>query len=104
MRAIGQPTLSVVQHGRPHLHSKTRQPNQTVVRFTRRHAQSGASTERSVVQNHEPNIVFLLSLAKYERDGEEDDYRHRMIENGLAFMVTIALIATGVWLASNLHD
>ena len=104
MRAIGQPTLSVVQHGRPHLHSKTRQPNQTVVRFTRRHAQSGAPTERSVVQNHEPNIVFLLSLAKYASDGQEDDYQHRMIVNGLGFAITVALIATGVWLASGLHD
>jgi hypothetical protein len=97
----------VVQHGRPHLHSKTQQPSnrdRTVVRFRRRHAPSGASAERDVIQNHEPNIVFLLSLAKYGSDGEEDDYRHRMIVNGLAFMVTLALIATGVWLVGNLHD
>jgi hypothetical protein len=45
-----------------------------------------------------------LSLAKYESDGEEDDYQHRMLANVLAFIVTVALIATGVWLASNLHD
>jgi hypothetical protein len=97
----------VVQHERSHLLSKTRQPSNrdhTVVRFRRRHAAPAESAKRSVVRDREPNIVFLLSLAKYESDGEEDDYRRRMIENGLAFVVTIALIATGVWLASNLHD
>ena len=98
-------TLSVGQYGRLHVIPKTRQPSnqdQTVVRFRRRQAEPGESAKRSAVRNHEPNVVFLLSLAKYE--SEEDDYRRRMIENGLAFVVTIALIATGVWLASNLHD
>jgi hypothetical protein len=97
----------VVQHGRPHLVPKTRQPSNrdhTVVRFRRRYAGTGEPAKRSVVRSHEPNVVFLLSLAKYESDGEEDDYRRRMIENGLAFVVTLALIAMGVWLASNLHD
>jgi hypothetical protein len=44
-----------------------------------------------------------LRLAKYERDGQEDDYRHRMTKNVLAFFVTVVLIATGVWLAANIH-
>jgi hypothetical protein len=87
---------------------KPRQPanrDHSVVRFRRRHVQSGESAKsRRADQKHEQNIVFLLSLAKYESDGEEDDYRHRMIVNGLAFVVTVGLIATGVWLASNLHD
>jgi hypothetical protein len=43
-----------------------------------------------------------LSLAKYERDSHEGDYRQRMIMNGLAFHVTVALIAIGVWLAANI--
>ena len=50
-----------------------------------------------------PDISSLLSLAKYER-ASEDDYGQRMIVNGLALVVTVALIATGVLLASNLHD
>jgi hypothetical protein len=45
---------------------------------------------------------LILSLAKYERDAQEDDYRERMILNGLAFVVTAALIAIGFWLASNI--
>jgi hypothetical protein len=46
--------------------------------------------------------VLLLGLAKYERD--EVDYHHRMITNGLAIVITVALMATGVWLASTLHE
>jgi hypothetical protein len=45
---------------------------------------------------------LLLSLAKYERAAQEDKYRERMILNGLVFVVTAALIAIGVWLASNI--
>jgi hypothetical protein len=79
-------------------------PDHTVVRFRRRHARIDESPRPGgALQQHEPNIVFLLSLAKYE-SGEENDYRHRMIVNALAFAVTVALIAMGVWLASNLHD
>ena len=50
------------------------------------------------------NVTILLSLTKYESDGQEDDYRHRMLVNLLALVVIVALVATGVWLASNLHD
>jgi hypothetical protein len=87
---------------------ETHQPSNRdhiVVRFRRRHTHTGEPVQpRDPTQEHEPNIVFLLSLAKYESDVRHDDYRRRMIENGLAFMVTVALIAAGVWLASNLHD
>ena len=39
-------------------------------------------------------------LRKYERaPGETDDYRHRMLMNGLAFAATIALIVVGIWIA-----
>jgi uncharacterized membrane protein YiaA len=43
-----------------------------------------------------------LSLAKYERDSHEGDYRQRMIMIGLVFLVTVALIAIGVWPAANI--
>jgi hypothetical protein len=49
------------------------------------------------------DISSLLSLAKYER-GSEDDYRQRMIVNGLALVAIVALIATGVLLVINLHN
>jgi hypothetical protein len=39
-------------------------------------------------------------LEKYERAPDEpDDFRHRMIMNGLGLGVTIVLIAGGLWIA-----
>jgi len=40
-------------------------------------------------------------LKKYEAapENEPDDYRHRMIMNGLGLLVTIFLIVAGVWIA-----
>ena len=40
-------------------------------------------------------------LKKYEAapENEPDDYRHRMTMNGLALLVTVLLIAAGVWIA-----
>jgi hypothetical protein len=89
----------VVQHGRPYVIPKTRQPSNqehAVVCFRRRHTKTVESAKsRWPVQKHKPNIVLLLSFAKYERG--EVDYHHRLIANGLAFAVTVALMATGVW-------
>jgi hypothetical protein len=52
---------------------------------------------------HDKDLAILLSLAKFERDDRDDDYRYRMTVNGLAFVITLALIAAGVWLAANLQ-
>ncbi|MEW6452794.1 MAG: hypothetical protein AB1490_19240 [Pseudomonadota bacterium] len=40
-------------------------------------------------------------LKKYETapDSEPDDYRHRMIMNGLGLLVTVFLVVVGVWIA-----
>jgi len=57
---------------------------------------------RGPIRDRNANISSVLSLTKYERDGHEDDYRQRMIMNGLAFLVAVALIAIGVWLAANI--
>ena len=51
-----------------------------------------------------PDISSLLSLAKYERAHEDDDYAQRMIANGLALILSTALIATGVLIVRNLHN
>lgn len=48
------------------------------------------------------NILLFESFTAYEREGQEGDYRHRMVANFIAFIVTVALIASGVWLAVNL--
>jgi hypothetical protein len=42
----------------------------------------------------------VSDLDKYERQPDEpDDYRHRMLMNGLALGATILLIVVGIWIA-----
>jgi hypothetical protein len=43
-------------------------------------------------------------LAKYERSGEGDDYRHRMITNVIALLFTILLVVGGVWIANKMAE
>jgi hypothetical protein len=73
-----------------------------VGRIRTRHSNVDGARLRKPVRGRDPNISSVLSLAKYERG--EDDYRHRMIMNGLAFVVTAVLIVAGVWLAANIHE
>ena len=41
-----------------------------------------------------------LDLDKYERaENQPDDFRHRMLMNGLGLAVTAALVAGGIWIA-----
>ncbi len=41
-----------------------------------------------------------LDLEKYERAHDQpDDFRHRMLVNGLGLAVTLALVAGGIWIA-----
>jgi hypothetical protein len=41
-------------------------------------------------------------LDKYERDGEPDDYRHRMVVNIAAVVVLLILVGGGYWLADTM--
>lgn len=42
----------------------------------------------------------LPDLDKYERAPDEpDDFRHRMLMNGLGLAVTVVLIVAGIWMA-----
>jgi hypothetical protein len=81
-------------------HSITAMPpssddNHRVVSFPRAKVRSTAWS-RKPTYNGEAGL--LLSLAKFERDDREDDYRHRMIMNTLAFIVLVVLIGIGLWL------
>ena len=51
-----------------------------------------------------PGIPGPQDLAKYERGGGDDDYRHRMITNAAALLFTIALAGAGAWLAITIGD
>src|SRR5690348_18098728 len=42
-------------------------------------------------------------LRKYARDpSDEDDYRHRMITNVIAFGIIVVLVLCGIWLADTM--
>ena len=43
-------------------------------------------------------------IGKYARSEEPDNYRQRMINNGLAFAACIVLVAIGVWLATAIAE
>src|SRR5688572_29227647 len=43
-------------------------------------------------------------LAKFEGGEADDDYRHRMLVNVVAFSFTLLLIGGGIWIVSTLAD
>jgi hypothetical protein len=64
----------------------------------------GSAKWRPLQRDCDPDALLIEKLAKYERDDREDNYRQRMLLNGLGFVVTVTLIAIGVWLITNIHD
>ena len=64
-------------------------------------------------QRDEPDLARPTSappaasdLSRYERprDGDSDDFRHRMLANVAALAFTVALTAIGIWLAVSIAD
>jgi hypothetical protein len=41
-------------------------------------------------------------LSKYSRAPDEEDYRHRMVVNLLAFLVLAVIVYCGIWLANTM--
>src|SRR4029450_13866030 len=75
------------------------EPEGRVVPFRPRRDRRGFP--RSFLSNAHRTPVEDLS--KYE-PSDDEDYRHRMIVNAFAFVATISLIGTGVWLADRMAD
>jgi hypothetical protein len=44
----------------------------------------------------------VADLAQYERTGEQDNYRHRMIVNAVALAFTVVLAGAGIWIAESM--
>jgi hypothetical protein len=59
---------------------------------------------RSSAQPLTPPAAPPDNLADYEQSHEPDDYRHRMMMNVAAAIVTIALTGFGIWLAMSIAD
>ena len=51
-----------------------------------------------------PEDSPVEDVGKYARSEEPDNYRQRMINNGLAFAFCILLVAIGVWLATSIAE
>jgi hypothetical protein len=57
---------------------------------------------RSRVPPAEPDAP-IEGVEKYAR-GEPDDYRQRMINNGLALLACILLVTAGIWIANTMAE
>jgi hypothetical protein len=54
----------------------------------------------SLFARNAPRAPQVPDLEKYERAPDEpDDFRHRMIMNGLGLAVTVVLVVVGIWMA-----
>ncbi|MEA2910093.1 MAG: hypothetical protein QOJ15_2174 [Bradyrhizobium sp.] len=51
-----------------------------------------------------PEDSPVEGVEKYARSQEPDNYRQRMINNGLAFAFCILLVAIGIWLATTIAE
>lgn len=57
------------------------------------------------LRRHENLQPDILDLSRYERPRQEpDDFRHRILANIAAIAFTVALTATGIWLAMSIAD
>jgi hypothetical protein len=76
-----------------------------VVLFRPRRANvDGSAKWRLPKRDCDPDALLIEKLARYEHDDREHNYQQRMLLNGLSFVVTVTLIAIGVWLVTNIHD
>jgi hypothetical protein len=62
----------------------------------------GEQTGRYPLPLEPPTEEPVSDLAKLERSGAQDDYRHRMFINLVAMGFTGLLIVAGIWLAMSL--
>ena len=54
----------------------------------------------SLFARNAPRPPPVPDLEKFERAPDEpDDFRHRMIMNGLGLAVTVVLVVAGIWIA-----
>jgi len=64
---------------------------------------SSADTHARVVRSSLLGLLAVVTLAACVADpsapDEPDDFRHRMVMNGLGLAVTIALVSAGIWIA-----
>jgi hypothetical protein len=62
---------------------------------------SGQGVPRAAAPTEPPAVE---DIAKYARDADEDDYRHRMIMNVIGFIACVLLVVAGIWIANALVE
>jgi hypothetical protein len=75
-----------------------------VVPFRRRSAPADWRPWHWSPRTSHPASPPVGGLEKYEGGAEEDNYRHRMLVNLAAFLVTVALAVAGAWLVMQLAE
>jgi hypothetical protein len=75
-----------------------------VLPFRPRKPASKASQEVHRAQPPDPTAPPVEGLAKYQAEDDGDDYRHRMMVNLAALLVTLVLAIAGGWLAIQIAD
>ena len=77
------------------------EPFGRVLRFPSHRGNASRPGLRGRIQADAPSPVEDIS--EYERKGvDADDYRHRMLVNGLGLAISVALIASGIWIANSM--
>jgi hypothetical protein len=59
---------------------------------------------RAVVPRGAEHGTPVEGVEKYGSAGEPDNYRQRMINNGLAFAACVVLVLIGVWIADTMAE
>jgi hypothetical protein len=74
-----------------------------VIRFRPRMGRTPASHWRSPpIDDSARHDSPVPDLAKYECPESDDEYRHRMMLNAIAFVFTSLLVLAGVWIATHM--
>ena len=74
-----------------------------VIRLRPRMGRMPASHWRNPpIDDSAPHDSPVPDLAKYECPESNDEYRHRMMLNAIAFVFTSLLILAGVWIATHM--
>ena len=72
-----------------------------VIDLLSRRAQLGTHEKK---QAGSPVRPAVQDIAKFERAGRDEDYRHRMLMNVLGFLFCAALALAGIWLANMIAE
>lgn len=74
-----------------------------VVNFREAAASRARDTHQKVSRNGpSAGQSPVADLAKFEQASEHDDYRHRMITNGVALAFVVLLVIAGIWIADTM--